>query len=89
MMSETVILNFADIILQLSPFETVYCCAHDISGMQRICPSCKLVHPELIFGFAAMISEPVTLNSAPILSHVSPIKTTYSLVHEVSGIQRS
>jgi hypothetical protein len=38
-------------------------------------------------GFAKMMVEPLTLNSAPMLSHVSLFTTVHSCAHKPSGIQ--
>jgi len=57
-------------------------------GMQRICPTRKLVQLELTVGLADMIADPVTPSSDPIELQVSPLTTAYFCVHDPSGIQR-
>jgi hypothetical protein len=89
MMADPVIPNFAPIKLQVSPLTTVYFSAHDPSGIQRIRPTCKLVHPELMIGLADIMSDPVTLNSAPISLQVSLLEATICFsMHDLSGIHR-
>ena len=42
-------------------------------GIQMTSPTFKLVHPELINGFAVIMADPDTPNLVPILLQVSPL----------------
>ena len=71
--------NLAPMLLQVSPWTTVYLDAQEgvVPGMQSTSPICRFVQPALMLLFALIIAAPEIPNFAPMALQVSPCTTVY------------